>query len=53
MVIGLVAGKILGIFAGTYLAVRFTRAQLNRGRIWLPCGDVWLSTALTPGLIHD
>jgi hypothetical protein len=29
VVIGLLAGKILGIFAGTYLAARFTRAQLT------------------------
>ncbi|MFF7551022.1 Na+/H+ antiporter NhaA [Streptomyces canus] len=32
--IGLVAGKIIGIFAGTYLAVRFTRAQLNPELAW-------------------
>ncbi|MFE5753410.1 Na+/H+ antiporter NhaA [Streptomyces massasporeus] len=29
VIAGLVAGKILGIFAGTYLAARFTRARLN------------------------
>ncbi|WP_326718990.1 MULTISPECIES: Na+/H+ antiporter NhaA [unclassified Streptomyces] len=34
VVIGLVAGKILGIFAGTYLAARFTRAQLNPDLAW-------------------
>lgn len=34
VVIGLVAGKILGIFAGTYLAARFTRAQLNPELAW-------------------
>lgn len=28
VIAGLVAGKILGIFAGTYLAARFTRARL-------------------------
>ncbi|WP_306325696.1 Na+/H+ antiporter NhaA [Streptomyces venezuelae] len=31
---GLVAGKILGIFLGTYLAARFTRAQLNPDLAW-------------------
>ncbi|HSA50993.1 MAG TPA: Na+/H+ antiporter NhaA [Yinghuangia sp.] len=34
VVIGLVAGKALGIFAGTYLAARFTRAQLNSDLTW-------------------
>ncbi|MFD5272054.1 Na+/H+ antiporter NhaA [Streptomyces sp. NPDC058335] len=34
VVIGLVAGKILGIFAGTYLAARFTRARLNPDLAW-------------------
>ncbi|MFI1361291.1 Na+/H+ antiporter NhaA [Streptomyces sp. NPDC020898] len=34
VVVGLVAGKILGIFVGTYLAARFTRAQLNPDLAW-------------------
>jgi NhaA family Na+:H+ antiporter len=34
VVLGLVAGKILGIFVGTYLAARFTRAQLNPDLAW-------------------
>ncbi|MFF9981271.1 Na+/H+ antiporter NhaA [Streptomyces erythrochromogenes] len=34
VVIGLVVGKTLGIFAGTYLAARFTRAQLNPDLAW-------------------
>ncbi|MGR8009510.1 Na+/H+ antiporter NhaA [Streptomyces hypolithicus] len=34
VVIGLVVGKILGIFAGTYLAARFTRARLNPDLAW-------------------
>ncbi|MFH9065944.1 Na+/H+ antiporter NhaA [Streptomyces coeruleorubidus] len=34
VVLGLVAGKTLGIFAGTYLAVRFTRARLNPDLAW-------------------
>ncbi|MFE6401045.1 Na+/H+ antiporter NhaA [Streptomyces alboflavus] len=34
VVIGLVLGKTLGIFAGTYLAARFTRAQLNPDLAW-------------------
>ncbi|MFG3659404.1 Na+/H+ antiporter NhaA [Streptomyces sp. NPDC047706] len=34
VILGLVAGKSLGIFAGTYLAVRFTRAKLNPDLAW-------------------
>ncbi|MCY0930203.1 Na+/H+ antiporter NhaA [Streptomyces sp. H27-H1] len=34
VVIGLIAGKTLGIFVGTYLAARFTRAQLNPDLAW-------------------
>ncbi|WP_327370693.1 Na+/H+ antiporter NhaA [Streptomyces sp. NBC_01217] len=34
IVIGLVAGKTVGIFAGTYLAARFTRARLNPDLAW-------------------
>ncbi|WAU81445.1 Na+/H+ antiporter NhaA [Streptomyces sp. Qhu-G9] len=34
VIAGLLAGKILGIFAGTYLAARFTRAQLNPDLAW-------------------
>ncbi|MEU6346829.1 Na+/H+ antiporter NhaA [Streptomyces sp. NPDC046977] len=34
VVIGLVLGKALGIFAGTYLAARFTRARLNPDLEW-------------------
>ncbi|MGW0565976.1 Na+/H+ antiporter NhaA [Streptomyces tauricus] len=34
VVLGLVLGKTLGIFAGTYLAARFTRAQLNPDLAW-------------------
>ncbi|MEU6756776.1 Na+/H+ antiporter NhaA [Streptomyces sp. NPDC046685] len=34
VVIGLVVGKTVGIFAGTYLAARFTRAQLNPDLAW-------------------
>jgi NhaA family Na+:H+ antiporter len=29
--LGLAAGKVLGVFGGTYLAIRFTRAQLSPG----------------------
>ncbi|MCX4862216.1 Na+/H+ antiporter NhaA [Streptomyces canus] len=32
--VGLTAGKTLGIFCGTYLAVRFTRARLNPALAW-------------------
>lgn len=34
VVVGLVFGKIVGIFAGTYLATRFTRARLNPDLAW-------------------
>ncbi|MET9426553.1 Na+/H+ antiporter NhaA [Streptomyces sp. NPDC003036] len=34
VVLGLVAGKTLGIYAGTYLAARFTRARLNPDLAW-------------------
>jgi NhaA family Na+:H+ antiporter len=34
VLVGLVAGKTLGIFAGTYLAARFTRARLNPDLAW-------------------
>ncbi|GAA2474591.1 Na+/H+ antiporter NhaA [Streptomyces gobitricini] len=34
VVLGLVVGKTLGIFAGTYLAARFTRAKLNPELAW-------------------
>ncbi|MGW7451100.1 Na+/H+ antiporter NhaA [Streptomyces sp. NPDC054787] len=34
VVVGLVLGKIVGVFAGTYLAARFTRARLNPDLAW-------------------
>lgn len=34
VVVGLVLGKIAGIFCGTYLAARFTRARLNPDLAW-------------------
>lgn len=34
VVLGLVIGKTVGIFAGTYLAARFTRAKLNPELAW-------------------
>ncbi|MGW7432823.1 Na+/H+ antiporter NhaA [Streptomyces sp. NPDC054861] len=34
IVLGLVAGKTLGIFGGTWLAARFTRARLNSDLAW-------------------
>jgi len=43
VVVGLVAGKALGIFLGTYLAARFTRAQLNAELSW---GDVFAVAVL-------
>ncbi|MER6999181.1 Na+/H+ antiporter NhaA [Streptomyces sp. NPDC000410] len=46
VVIGLVVGKTVGIFAGTYLAARFTRARLNPDLAW---ADV-LALALLAGI---
>jgi Na+:H+ antiporter, NhaA family len=34
VVLGLVVGKTIGIFGGTWLAARFTRAQLNEALVW-------------------
>ena len=34
VVLGLVLGKTVGVFGGTYLAARFTRAQLNPDLAW-------------------
>jgi Na+:H+ antiporter, NhaA family len=34
VVLGLVCGKALGVFGGTWLAARFTRAELNAGLSW-------------------
>ncbi|MGW2703896.1 Na+/H+ antiporter NhaA [Streptomyces sp. NPDC001340] len=43
VVVGMVFGKTLGIFAGTYLAARFTRARLNPDLAW---ADVFALAAL-------
>lgn len=43
VVLGLVLGKTVGIFAGTYLAARFTRARLNPQLAW---ADVFALAAL-------
>ncbi|MEU7604569.1 Na+/H+ antiporter NhaA, partial [Streptomyces sp. NPDC041003] len=34
VVLGLVVGKAVGIFGGTYLAARFTKAELNEDLAW-------------------
>ncbi|MEV4936368.1 Na+/H+ antiporter NhaA [Streptomyces zaomyceticus] len=34
VVLGLVVGKAVGIFGGTWLAARFTKAELNPGLAW-------------------
>ncbi|MFI8437069.1 Na+/H+ antiporter NhaA [Streptomyces sp. NPDC079020] len=34
VVLGLVLGKTIGIFGGTWLATRFTRAELNKDLAW-------------------
>ena len=38
VVVGLVAGKCVGVFGGTYLFARFTRAELDEDLTW---GDVF------------
>ncbi|MGW0995804.1 Na+/H+ antiporter NhaA [Streptomyces sp. NPDC002520] len=43
VVLGLVAGKTLGIFGGAWLTVRFTRASLGEGLAW---ADVFAVAAL-------
>ena len=43
VVVGLVLGKTVGIFVGTYLAARFTRARLNPDLAW---ADVFALAAL-------
>ncbi|WTX01154.1 Na+/H+ antiporter NhaA (plasmid) [Streptomycetaceae bacterium NBC_01309] len=43
VVLGLTVGKTVGIFAGTYLAARFTRARLNPDLAW---GDVFAVSVL-------
>jgi NhaA family Na+:H+ antiporter len=44
VVLGLVVGKTVGIFAGTYLAARFTRARLNPDLAW---ADIFALAALS------
>ncbi|MFD9032612.1 Na+/H+ antiporter NhaA [Streptomyces sp. NPDC059567] len=43
VVLGLVVGKTIGIFGGTWLAARFTRAELNKDLAW---GDVFAVASL-------
>ncbi|MEW2633879.1 Na+/H+ antiporter NhaA [Streptomyces sp. NPDC048389] len=43
VVLGLVVGKTVGVFAGTWLAARFTRARLNPDLAW---ADVFALAAL-------
>lgn len=35
VIAGLVAGKAVGILVATYLVVRFTRAELDEGLLWV------------------
>ena len=44
VVLGLVCGKALGVFGGTWLAARFTRAELNSSLSW---PDVFAVAALS------
>ncbi|MEV0747464.1 Na+/H+ antiporter NhaA [Streptomyces sp. NBC_01220] len=43
VVLGLVIGKTIGIFGGTWLATRFTKAELNKDLAW---ADVFAVAAL-------
>ncbi|MBA0049722.1 Na+/H+ antiporter NhaA [Streptomyces sp. AJS327] len=40
VVLGLFAGKIVGVFGGTYLAARFTRARLSSDLAWADVAGV-------------
>ncbi|MHB1802528.1 MAG: Na+/H+ antiporter NhaA [Actinomycetes bacterium] len=42
VMVGLVAGKAIGVFAGTYVTVRFTRAQLDASLAWADVAGVAL-----------
>lgn len=42
VLLGLVAGKFVGVFGGTYLAARFTRARLNPDLAWSDVAGVAL-----------
>jgi NhaA family Na+:H+ antiporter len=42
VLMGLVAGKFVGVFGGTYLAARFTRARLNPDLAWSDVAGVAL-----------
>ena len=43
MVLGLVVGKAVGVFGGTWLTARFSRAELNKDLVW---PDVFAVSAL-------
>jgi Na+:H+ antiporter, NhaA family len=42
VIAGLFAGKLIGIFGGTYLAARFTKARLSPGLSWVDVAGVAL-----------
>jgi NhaA family Na+:H+ antiporter len=46
VVVGLVAGKVLGVFGGTWLIARFTRAELDTSLSWSDVAGVSLLTGL-------
>lgn len=49
VVLGLVAGKTIGIFGGTWLATRFTKAELNKDLAW---ADVFAVASLMRHRLH-
>lgn len=49
VVLGLVVGKTVGIFGGTYLAARFTKAELNKDLAW---ADVFAVASLMRHRVH-
>jgi NhaA family Na+:H+ antiporter len=40
VVVGLMAGKVIGVFGGSWLTARFTRAELNSDLAWRDVGAV-------------
>jgi NhaA family Na+:H+ antiporter len=46
IIIGLVAGKSLGVFSGTWLVARFTRAQLDEDLAWADIAGLSLLAGL-------
>lgn len=46
VIIGLVLGKLIGVFVATYLVARFTRAQLDEDLTWTDVGGIAMLTGV-------